>query len=149
MKVSICVWLIAFAIASASEPQGPDRGNGTTDSSVNATGTITEEPTTNKLKRGSGLFTDDDKDGQPAKGPSQIESVHYYFIMSINCPLALIAGNNGKELYLGLIEFFDFDVYDRHICYYMQRKYLTRSLMKHPHDIMKTIFFSLFSGKED
>ena len=74
MKVSIiCVWLIVFTIASASEPQGPDRGNATTDSSGNATGT--EAPTTNKLKRDSGLFTDDD-DGQPVNGPPQIESVY-------------------------------------------------------------------------
>ncbi len=76
--------VLIFAIGSA-EPQGPDRGNGSThnstgssviDASSGRNSTATEAPTTNKLKRDSGLFTDDnDQLTNNKEGPPQIESV--------------------------------------------------------------------------
>lgn len=71
--------VLIIAIGSA-EPQGPDLGNSTGSSVIDASSgrnsTATEAPTTNKLKRDSGLFTDDDDQLTNNKeGPPQIESV--------------------------------------------------------------------------
>ena len=94
MKVRFdrCVWLMVFiaVVTAADPPQGPDRGsglkkNGTGNSPVTDAGSIstsTGAPTTtkpNKLRRDSGLLTDNDVDGLPAvvEGPPQIESVLY------------------------------------------------------------------------
>jgi hypothetical protein len=86
-----CVWLTVFVVivTAADLPQGPDRGsglekNGTGNSPLTDAGSIstsTGAPTTtkpNKLRRDSGLLTDNDVDALPAstvEGPPQIESV--------------------------------------------------------------------------
>ncbi len=81
---------IVIVTSAADPPQGPDRGSGV---KINTTGnspltdagisisTSTGAPTTtkpNKLRRDSGLLTDNDVDGLPAvvEGPPQIESVY-------------------------------------------------------------------------
>nr|CAH0107967.1 unnamed protein product [Daphnia galeata] len=85
-----CVWLTVFVVivTAADLPQGPDRGsglekNGTGNSPLTDAGSIstsTGAPTTtkpNKLRRDSGLLTDNDVDALPAstvEGPPQIES---------------------------------------------------------------------------
>ncbi|XP_046639379.1 uncharacterized protein LOC124320586 isoform X2 [Daphnia pulicaria] len=91
VKFEKCVWLMVFIVivtTAADPPKGPDRGSGL---KINATGnspltdagisisTSTGAPTTtkpNKLRRDSGLLTDNDVDGLPAivEGPPQIES---------------------------------------------------------------------------
>lgn len=75
------IWLAVIGVvATVDQPQGPDRVIGTTVAEPGKIATTTDEPTTAKLKRDSGLLTDDNDDLDDLMptnkdGPPQIESV--------------------------------------------------------------------------